>query len=185
MTENKLINFYVLNGPPGSGKDALAEYVANNHIEFCVMSFKGPLLDFVSSLGVDVDNEGAYRAWKNSTIDDLTEITGRQLMIDFSEDFFKPRLGKDIFARLLLDRARREGENHVIVPDGGFNEEIDCLCSQGNVSVHLFHLHRPGKTFEGDSRKYLTGYPYTEIHNNSTIPAFLHTGAAALLRAKG
>lgn len=162
------LEFIGLNGPPESGKDTLANLIVNYYSTpqkfWFIDPMKGVLLNLVEGFGVD-PNSPEYVEWKNKHLSN--GITGRDLLIQFSEEFLKPRLGKDILARMLVERAKKAPEPNIVVPDCGFVEEFDYLTDLGH-DVTLIRIHRPGKTFEGDSRGYLER-PGFDLVNYGTL----------------
>lgn len=166
------------NGPPGSGKDELALAVmqiieARSDVPVKLESLSMPLRRVSYAV---VDDKGEldgddYAQFKTQEFDELG-VNGRQLMIDVSEKFLKPIYGIDVMARLLIERnARFNGI--LLVRDSGFQIEVDPLAAWvGAANLFIARCHRPGKTFEGDSREWVThpdGLMELDLQNDSHL----------------
>lgn len=156
----------LLNGPAGCGKDYAA-------VELCkrldpARTHHDKFARFVkeschAAYGIFVKGRPAPHDWfegrKDQPCSELFGTTPRDVYISFSEDMMKPLHGKDIFGRLLLRSllSKNDKLDTVIVSDSGFLEEARVLFDYyGPKNVTLVHLHRPGCTFEGDSRSYVS-----------------------------
>jgi dephospho-CoA kinase len=153
----------ILNGPPGSGKDTAARYLAQKG--GTIQSFKEPIhrvtadlldmsYDFYLSRYEQLKANGIRLQYGALLFTDL-----RQWYIHYSENIMKPIYGKDIFG--LMAKKRLVDVN--IFSDGGFQEEVDAL---GKVT--LVHIHREGHTFKNDSRGWLPNPDYV-IQNNENF----------------
>lgn len=165
-----------LNGPPGSGKDYAAEVLMHDsglHIE--AHKFAAPIKRSIAILC----NTSVKAMEHNKTkIMSPYGVTGRQMMIDFSEKWMKPAYGKDIFGRLLAEHIGAIMQMHdqdekagfkpdetgvpvgnpdlFVITDSGFDYEAEHVLKLfGNDNALLIRLHREGHTFEGDSRSYI------------------------------
>lgn len=116
---------------------------------------------FAATMGLPVDEDGCVAPWefqKETVIPDFA-ISYRQWQIDFSESFLK-KYNEAIFGVLLARRIARRLEkgiaNLLVVPDCGFQIEIDTLYQIFEPQdILLVRCHRPGFTFAGDSRQYV------------------------------
>lgn len=152
------------NGPPGSGKDTLAEMVLEKMeymqvtVPVKLESLSMPLRKIAYQM-VDWRGEldGPDYARFKDTIFDQFGVSGRQLMIDVSEKFLKPVYGESVLARMLLERnAGFYGV--LLVRDTGFKTELETLeFVLDPADVYVVQVHRPGHTFEGDSREWVAG----------------------------
>lgn len=153
----------VLNGPPGCGKDTIANLIARNGA-FIKRQFKDALYEHTAKyFQVDLDKLIHYasdRELKDSkSLAGLGGRTPREALIYASESIYKPRYGKqyfgDVEARGVEELSRRvDGNLNVIYPDGGFPDEVvrvgdafDCIL--------IIRLHRNGFDFSNDSRDYI------------------------------
>ena len=152
----------VLNGPPSSGKDTIAKAIKNYAIQKGLGIHNVVLEKFATPL------KRVYPALLNKT--NLIELEHlkdeefygveraiRKLQIGISEDVMKPLFGKDIFAKLLVDRIKHlRKDNLCVISDCGFNEEWRYLyyrCAKENILT--VRLTRNGLNFLGDSREYI------------------------------
>lgn len=155
----------VLNGPPCSGKnyitDQLIKHLAISDITSEELMFKTGLYKetakqyFMPYYGfVDL---ATNRTTKDLPNERLGGISPREALINVSENYIKPLLGKDYFAKVLLENIK--DKDVYIISDGGFKEEIQALIDSPKINrLLLVQLMAPGCFFEGDSRSY--------IHNN-------------------
>ena len=145
----------LFNAPPKSGKDLfglkLAAYLGAD-----VKTFKHPLKEMAAVL------TGTYDLWftddydklKDTKMDECYGLTPREMLIKISEDMVKPQFGNDFFGQNL---GRRITEDVTIITDSGFQEELTPLVNKfGAENILIYQLHRPGYTFKGDSRSYLS-----------------------------
>lgn len=152
----------VLNGAPNSGKDyitrELIKHLAISDITSEELMFKTglyketakqyfmPYYDFVDL--------ATNRSTKDIPNERLGGISPREALINVSENYIKPLLGKDYFAKELLENIK--DKDVYIISDGGFKEEIQTLIDSPKISrLLLVHLMAPGCSFEGDSRSYI------------------------------
>lgn len=189
----------LLNAPPRSGKDAIARYLLDEGegSQFILDRMSMPIKQaFAGLMSASIDyygNVDGYEADKAKPIPLLGNASYRQWQIDFSEHFMKPLYGSHVFAKLFLDRLSNYGaawtpkspELIVVVPDCGFQLEYDTLIAElPPEDIALFHIHRPGCIWWGDSREWVhPNNPLTffrDIHNNGTLTD-LHTQAGALV----
>ena len=152
----------VLNGPPGVGKDTLADKLVAAH-SFDKFQMKTELNKAVAyHYGMPL---AEFEAMANAR--DLKDIqtpaldgkSPREAQIHISEDIIKPKHGKDYFGRMAALSCNKQHTTMAVFSDGGFKEEIEPLEQTFNTVV-IIRLHREGYTFEGDSRSYLEGFEH-------------------------
>lgn len=148
----------ILNGPPGCGKDTLAELLKRHG--YAVASFKRPMFDIAIAMSGMSREQFMYeyndRAMKEHPQPHLAGKSYREFMIHISEDVMKSLFGDSIFGERAAETcyaAAAEGFN-VVFADGGFVDEVMAICEAG-YDVTVVRLHRDGYTFNGDSRKYI------------------------------
>ena len=100
-----------------------------------------------------------------------------------AEKVLKPEYGKDFIARgtaetisdlIQFQREQTNEEAVIVVPDLGFDYEIDTVREMlPNAHVISVAVHRPGFTFEGDSRSYVK-HPDFGLHNSETYEDLKH-----------
>jgi hypothetical protein len=169
----------LLNGPPRSGKDfGGGALVRDFDGTACVAKFAHVLKERThAAYGVMHHGRPAPHDWfetqKDSPVGEFLGRTPREAYIAFSEQFMKPLHGDNIFGRLLLADLR-QGEPHdlIVVTDSGFRSEAEVLVRfYGEHNVTHVRLHRPGRTFTGDSRTYIDlsdlGVTPIDIHNDT------------------
>lgn len=159
---------FILNGPPNSGKDMLADAVATDKI--VKLQFKECLYEMTAkhyNIPLNMFKlMASCRALKEIPVKDLGMLTPRQALIHVSEEVVKPAHGKDFFGIMLAQKALEHPEAEAfIVSDGGFADEIPPL--KVFFDVCIIHLHRPGCTFNNDSRNWIDG-PFFYLINDTT-----------------
>lgn len=149
----------ILNGPPGCGKDTIADYLTDHRYPAVKASFKQPMFDIAfAMLGVyrydefiDLYND---REQKEKPQEILQGKSPRQFMIWISEEVMKPVFGEQYFGWRMVEQINEIYSDLAIIVTGGFPEEIKPLIKAGH-KVHICRLHREGYTFDGDSRNYI------------------------------
>lgn len=156
----------LLNGPPRSGKDAVADFMFKALPSVIPMKFAKVLKESVhASLGLmsytgDPLSHDHFEDVKDCVdVRGFNGVTPRQAYIQFSEAFAKPLWGDSIFGEWLADDIRmlnRNVRHHVVVSDSGFVDEALVLIERfGADNVDLVRIERPGCDFSIDSRSYL------------------------------
>jgi hypothetical protein len=101
-----------------------------------------------------------------------------QWLVWLSEEVMKPKFGSDYFgriaARILSEPTQAP---FTAISDSGFRDEaLPIAQTFGPKNCLVIQLHRPGKTFEGDSRSYIelsdVGVPLIELRNEYTLEIF-------------
>lgn len=175
-----MLKYVILNGPPGCGKDMIADYLTKysgpSDIEHA--SFKEELIDITCKwYGVrrEVFNSLYTRELKEKASNIFDGKSPRQALIYISEEVTKPLLGKDYFGKAFVSRYS-DPDKLYVVSDGGFEEELQPLIDNaGADSILVIKIYRDGCSFEGDSRNYLSdsflkekGVKQHSLQNNST-----------------
>lgn len=163
----KFTTCVILNGPPGVGKDTLADLLSKHG--FAKHEFKAQLYKETAQLfNVELDEfkrRCTHRELKETPWDKLDHITGnpttpRQAMIHTSEHYIKPTKGETYFGDAAAQACQDAGESFVVFSDGGFSHEMPPILNLFKHTI-ICRLHRPGFDFSNDSRDYLEGYPNT------------------------
>lgn len=145
-----------LNGPPGSGKDTIADIMAGWGWE--KHEFKDHLyLATAWQFNCDVDELrrlATDRTLKELPCDLGNGLSPRQMLIETSEVHVKPSLGKDYFGKAAAQRIGQSRSDRIVFSDGGFAEELMPVSEVVGMLL-VVRLFRQGRSFEGDSRRYL------------------------------
>lgn len=154
-----LTTYVLLNGAPQTGKTTIAapalcselrRHFSNIHQDSFAAPMKHYIATALSAKYSDIR--------KDAPVAELAGYSVREFLIDLSESYMKPRYGEDIFGRLFHYRCLRINPlpRFVISDDCGFDCERDALPRSVTVRIN-----RPGHTFTGDSRNYLSDPDYT------------------------
>lgn len=174
----------LFNGPPGCGKDTAARTIYNRWSELGLLApphfdrFSMPLKrTFALLVGAKCNQFGIvspYEDNKEVPVPFLNGASYRQFQIDLSEKLMKPLYGPNIFANLLIERLCLANPEVAVIPDCGFQQEVDCLLKEFS-STALIRIMRPGCNFKNDSRDYVRPRLYSHfasIDNNGTEADF-------------
>ena len=197
MTNNNTprIQLFLLNGPPCSGKDSLANYVVKTDRTFGKMAAAFPIKEAMRSFFGLSDDE-YYQYENNRQIKDVKQDrfggkSWREVNIAFAEDFVKKTYGQKIFGDLLVSRIKnirspKQGYN-IIISDCGFTEEVEPLVEEyGADNIHTIKLARKGHTFDIDSRDYIDCEKLgigEYFLRNTRNEAFYHKNGFSLVQA--
>ena len=174
----------LFNGPRHSGKDEAANYCAE---EFGATRFKmsGPIKAAIKAMFALTDEDVALlETIKTEPSPLLFGLSYVQAQISISEDWAKKVWGKDFFGRMASGAVERweryAGKGNLYVcSDSGFAEEAaslvyDVISPENTLLVQLF---RPGKSFDGDSRSYisLAGVKTITVANDGNLEDYHRT----------
>ena len=165
----KIVGF---NGPPGSGKDTIAEAVGAellstygaNTVRY--IKFAGVLKKAVSALFLLNDDDYMFyfeTSEKDEVQDRFYGKKPRDLLISLSEEWFKPKFGKDIIGKIIQDEIDAmipfsSNNDYVFITDVGFLDEISYYINEDKYNFTLVKLNRSGANYTGDSRDYIKDY---------------------------
>lgn len=160
----------VLNAPPYSGKDTLADLKIKN-LKATKQEFKEPLYTATAKYyGLSVSylkSISTTRKYKDNLTSRFSinhNITPRNALIHVSEDIIKPSKGASYFGELAAERLV-EGLN-VFADGGGWWDELLPVIQAADKLI-ICRLYRNGFNFDGDSRQYydIPSAPYNSgIH---------------------
>lgn len=183
----------LLNGPPRSGKDTAGRLIEQTYYPYVTQHKFAAVVKTRchAAYGLFDEFDLPYAAdhfehCKDEPIEPFLDTTPRSAYIDFSESFMKPRHGKAVFGRLLLENLKQEGgEGLFVITDCGFRDEAAVLVRHfGPDEVALVRLHRDGCTFAHDSRGYIDlsdmGVQPRDVNNNGTLRDLLAALRVAL-----
>lgn len=162
----------LLNGPPSSGKDVLAEMLISKlggvKQQFKDALYKHTAVLFQMELSAFV-KLATVRGTKDLSTPSLQGYSPREALIFTSENVYKPTYGQDYFGKYTTSKLE-EGYN--FVADSGFKIEAEVVTDHVG-KVLLVRIYRDGCTFEGDSRNYINldhkGTPSLDLYNNGTL----------------
>ena len=166
----------IFNGPPGSGKDYICNYLSNvldrtRHSEFKEHLFRCTCVLFNVTYEEFMELY-TDREKKETSTCLLYGYSPREAMIYVSEEVIKPKFGKDYFG---LCTAENLGFGLTVFSDGGFIEELEAVYDECDGNMMIVQLHRDGCDFSKDSRSYINDFkdvPIVKIFNNSDISNF-------------
>lgn len=148
-------------GPPRSGKDTLARYLAaiiedRHGIQPQLLACSTPMREVVyAMLGQTYDLEH-YEKHKDIPQRVFGNRSIRQAMIALSEEHVKPTYGHQFWGGSLLARRWDPLPEVLIVTDCGFPAEVDLFTSEyGMHNVVYPQITRVGCSFDGDSRSFV------------------------------
>lgn len=155
----------ILNGPPDSGKDTAADYIAGKY-GYTKLEMKGALRKFAHTIATLAGCDKAFcdalefnRELKDTKrVPEFGNRTWPEFLIWLSESVAKPIFGNDVFARAAIKAVRDSNSTHVVFSDGGFPVEVETLWREFG-DLEIVHFHRKGKGFaigRKDSRSYVT-----------------------------
>ena len=158
----------LLNGPPGCGKDTLADALEMASEDVNRVSFKDPLYDLMCAIyDIDLGNllSISYdRGLKEQPLPVFDGLSYRQALIKVSEEVIKPNYGDYFFGRSAAKRIVPGCVN--VFSDSGFMEEAGCLFDVVPwAEVLLVRVVGRGN-FDNDSRSYLN---QDEFHMSLTL----------------
>lgn len=165
-----------MSGPPRSGKDTIGNILAaiiedKHHIQPQVLALSTPMRAVVyCMLGIEY-SEAHYERCKDHPQEDFGGKSIRQAMIAFTEEHVKPTYGVGFWARSLIARMWEPQPRVVIVTDMGFMEEVDIFSARFGVENTFYpQVTRPGTSFDGDSRTYVSAPGrFTAIINDEDV----------------
>lgn len=175
----------ILNGPPNSGKDTLAD--ALEPYGFEKQMFKTALYEQTAYyLQMDLDRF-KQQATNRITKEEKTlihptqgvEFSPREAMIHVSEHMIKPHCGKDFFGIAAAQRCLDHKAQLAVFSDGGFKEELRPL---EGIYEHIvvIRLYRDDCSFDNDSRTYFDGT--FNCHDVELINGDIQHGVDSILK---
>jgi len=172
----------ILNAPPNSGKDSIADYLVEHH-GYIKLSFKSALFEMLYKV-FSIDNpewfmQTHYTRETKGQPCSLLRIgdrimSPREALIFLSESVVKPLWGDAYFGTRAAQHIDVSKDNMYVFPDGGFIEELIPLVDRvGAENITVVKIQRDGCSFQNDSRDYVDvaslGCRQYNANNSSTI----------------
>tara|TARA_R110000868_G_scaffold224138_1_gene476021 strand:+ start:34 stop:642 length:609 start_codon:yes stop_codon:yes gene_type:complete len=168
----------MLNGPPKSGKDTIADALVQAVGAMWAVNYKLSSVLKATARTMFNLSDTQYNALERPENKDkkgtaksygvLTNRSWREVLISLSEDYIKPTYGEDFFGYTTakaLNTFSRSGYSHVFISDSGFREEAETLVTMcPTCNFTLVRLHRDGTDFNNDSRSYWPNQTHVETH---------------------
>lgn len=165
----------ILNGPARVGKDTIAK-AFEKAPQTLSTAFKRRIWEVVAlTMGMRLEaflrRYDGDEGWKDTPQKEWGGKSVRDLMIHTSETYIKPFFGSDYYgaetAKYIAEVEELWGENSWIIPDGGFQPEVDALVDKFGERVIVIQLTREGYSdFTGDSRGWVMG-PVTVVFDTT------------------
>jgi hypothetical protein len=178
---------FLLNGPPRSGKDTLADWcVDENPHSFLKQKMAEPLKKSVQEL-FSLSDEQVELFDNDSELKDKPQdifygVSWRQAVIDLCEIYVKKHYDTAFFGHSLVNRIKNntERQEYFLISDSGFKEEAAPVVKEFGIdNVFLLRIIRPNHDFSGDSRTYWDnelGIAEYHIQNNQDQLSFCNYG---------
>lgn len=160
----------LLNAPPRCGKDTLALALKQAFGASIVSYGEFPKNGAHAQFGMVGIHPKAFEDTKDEPNADFMGLTPRQAYIDHAQKWMKPEYGPDIYARLMVQNLTKARTLITVVPDLGFQEEVDCLIPlYGIENMMVIQINRAEYTYARfkDSRDYVDnrGCKFMEVEN--------------------
>jgi len=185
-----MMHCVAIQGPPRSGKDTAGFYIKT---EFEALGYHAILCKAAGWLKTTVAKHafGEFPVMNEADIERVKDqlipgrdITFRQALICFSEQYAKPMFGADFFGKKLVEQMLVLEANYTefygmhakevvfVMTDAGFEEEqIPVQNCMGKEFYSIVQMHREGCDYSYDSRSYfcLNGSRCEKLHNNEAL----------------
>ena len=147
----------LLNGPAGSGKDALAHMLVDN-LDFCHLKVTGNHKERVHALyGMPDAGYDYFEGHKDEKRPEFYGLTPRQAYIRVWEDYFKPMHGENFLIDELISDIDNSEYERFVVSDIGFDRECKALINYYALDSGVFKIMRPGIQYDmNDTRSYVS-----------------------------
>jgi hypothetical protein len=188
IAEVNMTKIVLLNGPPGSGKDSLGNYIAERTWGGKVYKFADAVKRGTHALyGMADVNRDFFEQTKETPNPLFDGLTPRQAYIHYSEKVVKPIFGPQWFGKMFVRQVTKNNTKLALVTDSGFWNEIEPVIEafgKENVLLVRIHADSRGKSFAGDSRNYVHTHMLKSIdlYNDGLLKPFLTEGLKQVWR---
>lgn len=172
---------FFINGPPRAGKDTVGKLIESNAgAPVYQAKFAAELKRRTHALyGITTVPHDHFEGVKDCKRLEFFGVTPRRAYIAVSERLMKPLHGENVFGRLLAADIieNTSSADLVVITDSGFAAEAQPVIEFfGADACALIRVHRPGCTFDGDSRSFieLDGVRTFDLHNNAGLEMLEH-----------
>ena len=166
----------LLNGPPRSGKDTVANMLCSMLPETSHWKLSGELKARTHAVyGVDRRDPEEFERTKDQPSLLFLGLSPRQAYIEMHERYLKPVHGPRILGELLLKNIMRsfplEETENIVVSDAGDVEQCMPLVEAWRPkNTILVHLNREGCTWDNRVRFTLSGVRTVTLENSCDLP---------------
>ena len=175
ISRHKPMQVVLLNGPPKSGKDTIADALVQAVGPLWSVNYKLSSVLKATARVMFSLSDTQYNALERPENKDKKGHVGlsnkkswREILISLSEDYIKPTYGENFFGLATvkaLSTFSKCGYSHVFISDSGFKEEAETLVTMcPTCNFTLARLHRDGTDFNNDSRSYWPNQTDIETH---------------------
>ena len=174
--KRKPMQVVLLNGPPKSGKDTIADALVQAVGPLWSVNYKLSSVLKATARAMFSLSDTQYNAVERPENKDkkgyagLSNKSWREVLISLSEDYIKPTYGEDFFgiaAAKAINTFSISGYSHVFISDSGFREEAETLVTMcPTCNFTLARLYRVGTNFSKDSRSL---WPNNSLMNEISI----------------
>jgi|TARA_R110002020_G_scaffold399912_1_gene609705 hypothetical protein len=152
----------LLNGPPYSGKDTIADIIVKNYTNWNHKKLSRPLKQTIrNAFSLSPVEIGFLEANKEHSLDIFNNTSYRDTQISLSEEWFKPKFGDNIFGKLAV-RELKFIAGHTVYSDCGFYNEAREIFLAFPKQVHILRLYRKEANYDNDSRDYIPTQFFTD-----------------------
>jgi len=170
-----------LNGPPGCGKDTLADWLCRYH-DYLIYSLAGPLkMGLCAMFGWDLD-QWDDRVWKEKPQAALMGKSPRYLAQTLGTEWGRNMIHPDVWVNLMRETYDATGGDKLVIPDIRFANEAKAVRDLGGVILRIERTNStkipPHPSENGIPHYMIDG----TVDNNADLAAFRIAGISTLLR---
>lgn len=162
----------ILNGPPRSGKDTAAqvfEGLGYQHLKFSsTLKLEAHRRNGMEDRPID-----HFELLKDTPLEEFNGKTPRQVYIEVGAQM-RAKMGPQVFGEMIAKEIQTSNSKRFIISDLANMDELSPLLHQEGIQTQVIRLHRVGKSFDGDSRTYVTdaNLDALDIANDGDVALF-------------